>query len=349
MLRRLIRSLSCGLSASDPAAADGPAPPERPSSQTEQAQQERAVATSAPALSAVVLSSPDFPLPPPDYIRQHGESRTTGFVIAQVYKVEWRGVLLVAKWGEWVWPTEGTACAFVGSHSSVPVAKYYGSYKHGNHLYQFYSFLPGQSLFDFCYQWTPADERDVVGNVLAMIKELWTMPPPGYVGSFDRYGRGALGGYLEPPPRRPGEPDKGTPARYPYDMHWPNASAFFDWVHDQYLRKGGDPSRWDADVEPGLARTAEPVFVHADLAARNVLVDANSGRVTGLIDFFPAGWYPREVQWLLLRGELENAREAGRHDVPFVEALTEAVAGELTEPAKRAGPIWWDALFAVPV
>lgn len=154
MLRRLIQSLSCGLSANDPAAAGGTALPGRtfgldsslasmrcahanwrglsyrhagPASQAEQAQSERAVATSAPAPSAALLSSPDFPLPPPDYIRQHGESLTTGFVIAQVYKVEWRGVLLVAKWGEWVWPTEGTACAFVGSQSSVPVAKVRGS------------------------------------------------------------------------------------------------------------------------------------------------------------------------------------------------------------------------------
>ncbi|GJN91167.1 hypothetical protein Rhopal_004185-T1 [Rhodotorula paludigena] len=220
---------------------------------------------------------------------------------------------------------------------------FYGSIGFDDRLYLYQSLLPGRPLSTILWGLS-ADQRAASAvPVFSALKDLWGLPRPGYVGGFNRRGRGALGGFSEPP-LPPGEVERrGTPSQYPIDMWWPTMSDFYDYVRQNYLRKGGDPAHWDTEVEPGLDRDAEPVFVHCDIAARNLLFDDDL-RLTGIIDFNPVGWYPLEVQWLLLCDELDNCREQGRVEETFLEALVAAVADRLTSSARHAATFWWRGL-----
>ncbi|KAL4936580.1 hypothetical protein BDV06DRAFT_216562 [Aspergillus oleicola] len=40
-----------------------------------------------------------------------------------------------------------------------------------------------------------------------------------------------------------------------------------------------------------LPRSSQTVFTHADIAPRNIMID-DAGKVTGVVDWEAAGWYP---------------------------------------------------------
>ncbi|KAL9023071.1 MAG: hypothetical protein Q9196_007400 [Gyalolechia fulgens] len=60
-------------------------------------------------------------------------------------------------------------------------------------------------------------------------------------------------------------------------------------IHQRYLRYFGQ--RYADTLPSMLPRSHVPLFTHGDVAPRNTMVD-ESGRITGIVDWELAGWYP---------------------------------------------------------
>ncbi len=60
-------------------------------------------------------------------------------------------------------------------------------------------------------------------------------------------------------------------------------------THERQLHYGGQ--RYAEELPNMLPRSSSSVFTHADIAPRNIMVDEQY-RITGIIDWEAAGWYP---------------------------------------------------------
>lgn len=104
---------------------------------------------------------------------------------------------------------------------------------------------------------------------------------------------------IAPPPKLSGLYQclaDGSPSCDPMleDLQWPPRPLRSDAdvrarIYERYLRFGG--LRYKDKLPRMLPRSERSVFTHADIAPRNVMVDAEN-RVTGLLGWEWAGWYP---------------------------------------------------------
>ena len=69
-------------------------------------------------------------------------------------------------------------------------------------------------------------------------------------------------------------------------------------IHQRYLRHHGE--RYADQLPSMLPRSEFSVFTHADVAPRNIMVDGR-GRITGIIDWEHAGWYPDYWEYANIR------------------------------------------------
>lgn len=61
-------------------------------------------------------------------------------------------------------------------------------------------------------------------------------------------------------------------------------------IYERYLHYAG--SLYEGTLPSMLPRSEMSVFTHGDLTPRNIIVDPDSGRINGVIDWEDAGWFP---------------------------------------------------------
>ncbi|PKY05773.1 kinase-like protein [Aspergillus campestris IBT 28561] len=90
-------------------------------------------------------------------------------------------------------------------------------------------------------------------------------------------------------------------------------------IYERYLHFGG--LRYKNQLPRMLPRSEHSVFTHADIAPRNVMVDEEN-RVTGLLDWEWAGWYPDYWE--------------------YAQIMRPAFKGDWSEWMERTAPQRWD-------
>ncbi|GAA5823538.1 hypothetical protein JCM11251_000671 [Rhodosporidiobolus azoricus] len=110
-------------------------------------------------------------------------------------------------------------------------------------------------------------------------------------------------------------------------------SSLEAWLATRYLTSStASPDRWEEVVVPCFDSTAPLVLTHGDFATRNILVDGSRVRVTGLIDWELAGWYPPWVEKYRAVYEAYIGGWDGRDGV-----VGTAVVGEKDEQSRYNG------------
>lgn len=184
----------------------------------------------------------------------------------------------VTKSGHRVRPVEAEAMRLVSQHTSVPVPevlfKIFGP-DYGNIDM---TLIPGMPLEN---KWDKLDEetkRSVCRQIWDFILEIRTVPPPVELKGLSQCAADSS------PTRDLLLEDLQEPAR-----PLTSDSELRDRIYERYLHFGG--RRFESQLPDMLPRSDHSVFTHADIAPRNIMVD-EQGRITGILDWEYAGWYP---------------------------------------------------------
>ena len=188
---------------------------------------------------------------------------------------------LVRKSGHRVRYGEEVAMRLVKQHTSVPVPEIIFSFSNrepGKGSIGM-SFVPGFTLESI---WDGLDES----NKERICLEIWTMIaqwrklpcPPHLAHLYQCLADGS------PATTDPLLQDLKDPPRSLY-----TDEAVRVRIHQRYLRYNG--KRYADSLPSMLPQSKVSVFTHGDIAPRNILVD-ESCRITGIIDWELAGWYP---------------------------------------------------------
>ncbi|KAJ9369323.1 hypothetical protein DTO282E5_5985 [Paecilomyces variotii] len=184
----------------------------------------------------------------------------------------------VTKSGERVRPAEAEAMRLVSKHTSVPVPEVFFATFDPDWGRIVMSLIPGSSLEKI---WDTLDGKTkeyICLQVWDMISKIRAIPrPPELNGLFQCAADGSL-------TRDPLLEDLKDPAR-----PLTNDSDLRARIFERYYHFAG--RRYEHELPNMLPRSSCSVFTHADIAPRNIMVDEQN-RVTGILDWEHAGWYP---------------------------------------------------------
>ncbi|GAA6044661.1 hypothetical protein JCM8097_006751 [Rhodosporidiobolus ruineniae] len=199
------------------------------------------------------------------------------------------------------------AC-FLGTTTGLPVPQVLAVRATAGRIYSYLDFLPGQRLDESLPSMTDGAKANVLVEVqqIADVLERIPLPPGTPVGGFSEPWTLNVTSFALPPTIFP----VARPA---------SSADFLNLVssilcHPPHL---AHLSHLDTATAPRLpphfshsAASLPLVFTHGDLVGRNVLVDPQSGKLTALLDFHRAGFWPQgmEETMALLDGMVEGGR-----------------------------------------
>ena len=168
----------------------------------------------------------------------------------------------------------------VQSHTKIPIPTPLGSEFGADSGTIWMTFVPGVPL-ESCWDGLedPIKER-VCRQTWDIVEQLRHIPKPEHLQqSFLSYSDGTcskdvLIADLEDPPRS-----------------LANSHAVRERICERYYHFYGRKYTV-AELYCMLPDSDQSVFTHADLAARNIMVDDEANHITGIIDWERAGWYP---------------------------------------------------------
>ncbi|KAG6873287.1 hypothetical protein C0995_000722 [Termitomyces sp. Mi166 len=201
---------------------------------------------------------------------------------------------------------EAAAHVFIQKHTSVPVPILFDSWTDAsaNIGYLCFSVVPGEPLDTAWPIMTPDSQARTAAELRAYIAEIRALQQPtpaGWIGSVGKKGvicpRIGMHG-------RPCGP-------------WESEAAFNAFLLKP-LDKVNSP-KWQQKFTNALASyNHRIVFSHADLSPENVIVNKETGEVTGIIDWEMAGWWPE--YW-----EYRKAMYGGRSSLAWWTKLLDDV------------------------
>ena len=172
---------------------------------------------------------------------------------------------------------EAAALAFVRHHTSIPVPDLLDSWNDSKLGYIRISMCTGVEL-GRAWPAMDADGRSrTAAELKAYIRELRALKQPGcagWVGSAE-HGQVSCPRISMAGPQGP----------------WDSAEEFHAFLLESLAPLGGNrlAQRY---TEVLRAYQHDVVFSHADLSFENILVDPQTGRVTAIVDWAMAGWWP---------------------------------------------------------
>ncbi|GAA5938339.1 hypothetical protein JCM10213_003270 [Rhodosporidiobolus nylandii] len=274
--------------------------------------------------------------PSPSEVCQHGKRVSSSlWEDRRVWYLEWKGVKLYVKEGEDVDDGEAKITELARTATGLPIprarllplyafssssdivcSQVYHVERDGEATFIYFEALPGEPFCSDPYD--PYDQRGA-GRAIRMdleaaLKRLHRIraPPGTRVGGFGRKPLAALLAEADV------APSLGSAA----ELH--------AWLRADYLSTFPTPSavaEYDTEIAPHLDDSSPLVLVHGDLREYNLLVQ--NSRLSGIIDFGRAGWYPEWVEGFA--PALETWVGA---DIPG-RRIAEAVLGEDVIKARR--------------
>ncbi|GAA6013662.1 hypothetical protein JCM10207_004807 [Rhodosporidiobolus poonsookiae] len=204
----------------------------------------------------------------------------------RVWSITWKGLEMVVKGGETVRTKEAELTDLARNLTGLPVPVVYGVKQDGSATYLYFEKLVGTPFHQINSYRLPKQTEQALRHELKTVFDRLraTTPPPGYpirLGSGDPQPLSAIFGSRE--------------VRAPSPLF--SAKELHDFLRDRVDTLAPSHARTYArKVESRLRRFEDLplVFVHGDLNPTNILI--HNGRVSGVIDWDRAGWYPAWVE-----------------------------------------------------
>ncbi|KAH8160006.1 hypothetical protein CIB48_g8241 [Xylaria polymorpha] len=199
----------------------------------------------------------------------------------------------ILKRGSRVNPAEEAALRIVKQYTTIPVPEVYDSDYTGVHDYPWGMIwmerLPGSPLSETWDHLEDAAKERICKELWGFVEQLRKIPKPSEFETF--YQCGADGSVS----------NDVLLSNLGFPVPLLDDESLRKRIDERYMHFGGASYR--ENLLDYLPRSRISVFAHCDLAPRNVLVD-EAGRITGLIDWEFAGWYPdyweyakTQLQW----------------------------------------------------
>jgi hypothetical protein len=184
---------------------------------------------------------------------------------------------LCVKRGPWVRISEAFTMQFIASNTSIPVPKVYCAFVYKGCTYILMERITGDMVSYMWHSRPEASRESIFTQLRTMVDEMRALPAP----------RPAVTNVLGGPvydPRFAGQTLTIGPFETIHDFHLFLRNGILEPPLDGRYPEIGDMMRLQDQPWP------MPVFTHGDLSAFNILVRGD--RVTGIIDWETAGWYP---------------------------------------------------------
>jgi aminoglycoside phosphotransferase (APT) family kinase protein len=179
---------------------------------------------------------------------------------------------LYAKYGTEVTRAEAMATEFVQANTTIPVPKILDVLEDNDHVMILMTRLPGEPFFDHFDYLSPADVDIMKDTLRDWLHQLRMLPSP--TQSVCRFGGGPCKSH------RVRADETFGPFDSIRDLH--------DYLYTSVPKKHQD--RLHVLAEASHSRPHKICFTHGDIAPSNILISGN--RLTGLIDWECAGWFP---------------------------------------------------------
>ncbi|BGP17445.1 hypothetical protein JCM10213_003272 [Rhodosporidiobolus nylandii] len=189
--------------------------------------------------------------------------------------------------------------------TGLPIPQVYHVKQEGDSTFIYLEAMPGELIGWWHLFPLGRAERALRANLVSAVQQLHAVraPPDARVGG---YGRKPLSALLQ---------DAAISASLD------SAADLHAWLRASYLRKFPSSSaEYDTEFSPHMDDSAPLVLVHGDLRSMNILVHKN--RISGIIDFGRAGWYPEWVEGMAPTMELWKGADLAN------QRIAEAVLGE---------------------
>ncbi|QKX61978.1 uncharacterized protein TRUGW13939_09134 [Talaromyces rugulosus] len=171
---------------------------------------------------------------------------------------------------------EAQTLRFIAANTTIPVPKVHGiRWKDGQVVAIVMDYVPGRR---FDEAWATLDTKQklsIADELHSYINQLRNLKGD-YIGAVER-GKAVIG-------------QIASIEGGPFDSE----QEFNDFILGDIVKAAPDILRHYAKF--ALTDDHEIVFTHSDFAPRNILVD--EGRVTGIIDWEYAGWYPEHREYI---------------------------------------------------
>ncbi|GAA5948396.1 hypothetical protein JCM10213_004409 [Rhodosporidiobolus nylandii] len=227
--------------------------------------------------------SPPATFPSPAHVREHGEPIQEGLEDERsTWFIEWEGVELIVKGGTQIDEGEARITEIARETTGLPIPKVYHVEKDGDATFIYFEKMPGETLDSTFRHIPPAQRRAIFADIKESITRLHQVkaPPSARVGMLGR------------------RPLETLFDDHPVYTAFFSSAEFYAWLRRLYLHAFPDKAdEYDREIGSHFDDSAPLVLVHGDLSSRNILV--KDGRLSGLIDFGRAGWYPEWVEgWM---------------------------------------------------
>ena len=196
----------------------------------------------------------------------------------------------VVKFGDRVKPSEAAAMKLVLQDTDVPLPDFvHQEFDHQRGIgYLWMDFIPGsrldflwRSLDDALKQRLCLDTWDIITRIRKIPR------PPKYKRFFQCSADGSASG--DPLLKDLNEPPRPIL----------NDVALRERIYGRYLHHAG--RRYAKQLPDMLPRSSSSVFTHGDIAPRNIMVGKDY-RITGILDWERAGWYPHYWEYANIMG-----------------------------------------------
>ncbi|KAI1269389.1 kinase-like protein [Xylariaceae sp. FL1019] len=245
--------------------------------------------------------------------RERGEAEAKGLKIEesgpQLPRVEDDGTIILHEFGsrtvsmspDGIITKQGSGISLgeiealnVARQAGVPCPIPYGGQKlDGNRTAIQMSCVQGQSLDKVWGSMSPGEKSSIARQLRDIIDKMRALgPPPDLVGGCGH-----------------------TPFRHlrAYDFaesaSFTNEAALNDWLLSSMYKLVPSPIRQAFRLT--LRADHRIVFAHGDLGQRNIMVQ--DGKITGLIDWECAGWFPEYWEYVLFHKQIHDDRDWREH------------------------------------
>jgi serine/threonine protein kinase len=194
---------------------------------------------------------------------------------------------VVIKYGPRVRTSEADSLSFVSQHTALPVPKVLGTYTHKDTFYIVMTRIRGQQLSELLPNMSANEIDAITDDLKRMINEMRGLQ----IMDFEKESFiGSIGC----------QPCADTMFRAGHESKGPfkNVDEMHDNILQRYNNRWSRGTIWTEYTRRMYKENAGRaiVFTHGDLSPGNIMVE--SGRISGIIDWEQAGWYPEYWEYV---------------------------------------------------
>jgi len=184
---------------------------------------------------------------------------------------------IIVKYGERVRLSEAEAMKYIGENTNIPVPAVLKAFEWEGKTYIYMTRLPGKTLEDCLDKFSDSQLERIVEQLAGYVNEMRSLGESNYIGSTNH---APCTDYFW-------QYNDDLPAG-PFDTE----TEFHDLIISAYHSRWGESRPKFHTYLRSLYRDNHRIFfTHGDIAPRNIMV-LDDGRISGIIDWEYAGWYP---------------------------------------------------------